>query len=74
MKDLDAITIEGTQALYEMHTEFESPLLQTEEERQEDEKKTQRQTKEEDPETKKDPETKLRSGDKNRRWNLEKLG
>ena len=34
MKDLDAIDIEGAQALYEMHTEFDSPMLQTEEERQ----------------------------------------
>ena len=32
MKDLDALDIEGAQALYEMHTEFDSPLLQTEEE------------------------------------------
>ena len=34
MKDLDALDIEGAQALYEMHTEFDSPMLQTEEERQ----------------------------------------
>ena len=34
MKDLDAIDIEGAQALYEMHTQLDSPLLQTEEERQ----------------------------------------
>ena len=34
MKILDALDIEGAQALYEMHTEFDSPLLHTEEERQ----------------------------------------
>ena len=34
MKDLNALDIEGSQALYEMHTEFDSPLLHTEEERQ----------------------------------------